>query len=182
LADGFRPGPQQLTGVVSLSWNDPDRITAEAGMPGVLIAIVTVRRASSGFLQGGLLALSLPVCSVIGCPRAQAVDLEAARQKFLKGCGTCHALSHSERGRQGPNLDGLYGRVVGSRADFSYSDALRGGGWVCDAASFDRWIENAQEVRPGTTMTDSQADPEKRALVIESLKSQTAGASVAGKP
>jgi len=151
-------------------------------MPGVLVASVTVRGASNSFLRGGLLALSLLVCNVMGCPRAHAADLEAARQQFLKGCGTCHAVSQSEPDRQGPNLDGVYGRAVGLRADFSYSDALRGGGWVWDAASLDRWIENAQEARPGTTMTYSQADPEKRALVIEFLKSQATGASVAGKP
>ena len=151
-------------------------------MPGVLVASVTVRRASNGFLRGGLLALSLLVCNVMGCPRAYAADLEVARQQFLKGCGTCHAVSRSEPDRQGPNLDGVYGRAVGSRADFSYSDALRDGGWVWDAASLDRWIENAQEAHPGTTMTYSQADPEKRALVIEFLRSQATGASVAGKP
>jgi cytochrome c len=151
-------------------------------MSGILVANVAVRGASSVFVQGGLLALSLLVWNIIGCPRAHAVDLEVARQQFLKSCGTCHAVNQSEPARQGPNLDGVYGRAVGSRADFSYSDALRGGGWAWDAASLDRWIENAQEAHPGTTMMYSQADPEKRALVIEFLKSRAAGASVAGRP
>jgi len=151
-------------------------------MPGGLIARVTVHGASRGFLPGGVLALSWLLCGVIACARAHAVDLELARQQFVKSCGTCHAVSTSEPARQGPNLDGVYGRAVGSRADFSYSDALRGGDWVWDAPALDRWIENAQETRPGTTMTYSQTDPEKRALVIEFLKSQATGASVAGKP
>jgi len=151
-------------------------------MPGSSVANVAVREASSVFVQGGLLALSLLVCDITGYPRAHAVDLELARQQFLKSCGICHAVSQSEPARQGPNLDGVYGRAVGSRTDFSYSDALRGGGWVWDAPSLDRWIENAQQAHPGTTMMYSQADPEKRALVIEFLKNQAAGASAAGRP
>lgn len=102
---------------------------------------------------------------------AAALDLEAARQQFLKSCGTCHALDTGEAPRQGPSLHGVYGREAGSLPDFKYSAALAAGGWMWTEERLDPWLENAQAAYPGTTMIYRQSDPAKRALIIELLKS-----------
>jgi len=130
--------------------------------------------------QAGLAAAV--VWSAVACPPAGATDLEAARQQFLKSCGVCHAVDATEPDRVGPNLHGIFGRTAGSRPGFAYSETLKGGGWVWDAAALDRWIEDAQEAHPGTFMSYTQADPDKRALIIEFLRSEAAAATAAGKP
>jgi cytochrome c len=103
--------------------------------------------------------------------RAKAVDLAAAEQQFKTSCGVCHAAVEGEPPRQGPNLHNVYGRSAGTIADFKYSPALKSGGWVWDEATLDPWIEDPQAAHPGTFMNYRQANPEKRKLVIEYLKS-----------
>ena len=100
---------------------------------------------------------------------ARAED-DPNQAQFLKSCGTCHATDSGAPPRQGPNLAGVYGRKAGKLEGFKYSAALAGADWTWDAASLDKWIENAQAMRPGVVMPYRQADPEKRAKIIEYLK------------
>ncbi len=102
---------------------------------------------------------------------ARAADLAAAEQQFKTSCGTCHTVLDGEPARQGPNLHNVYGRSAGTLADFKYSAVLKNGGWTWDEATLDAWIADAQAVHPGTFMNYRQANPEKRKLVIEYLKS-----------
>jgi cytochrome c len=102
---------------------------------------------------------------------AAALDIEAARQQFLNSCGTCHTLDAGEPHRQGPNLHDVYGRAAGTLADFPYSATLEASGWTWTEETLDPWLENAQAAHPGTTMNYRQADPAKRSLIIELLKS-----------
>ncbi len=103
-----------------------------------------------------------------------AEDVEAGKQQFLTSCGVCHSADPGAGARQGPNLFGVYGRKVGSVADFKYSSALKSGDWIWTDATLDPWITNAQEAHPGTFMNYRQSNPEKRKLVIEYLKSLSA--------
>jgi cytochrome c len=118
----------------------------------------------------GTLGFVLPVGA-----GTSAADLTPAQRQFVASCGTCHTAGAAEPHRQGPNLHGVYGRAAGALADFAYSDVLKGGGWNWDAAALDAWITNAQDAHPGTTMAYRQSDPDKRALVIDFLKSASAG-------
>jgi len=118
------------------------------------------------------IAGALTLAATIGMVgSATALDLEAARQQFLKSCGTCHTLDTGEAPRQGPSLKGLYGRAAGSLPDFKYSETLAAGSWTWTEETLDPWLENAQAAHPGTTMLYRQSDPAKRALIIELLKS-----------
>lgn len=103
---------------------------------------------------------------------ADEVDLAAAETQFKKSCGTCHTVDPAAPPRQGPNLFGVVGRPAGSLEGFKYSPALLAGkdGIVWDEASIDRWITDPQAMIPGVVMLYKQADPEKRRLVIEFLK------------
>jgi cytochrome c len=102
---------------------------------------------------------------------AHAVDLAASQQQFLTSCGVCHTAVEGEPTRQGPNLHTVYGRKAGTLPDFKYSDALKNGNWVWNEATLDAWIEDPQAAHPGTFMNYRQANPEKRRLVIDYLKS-----------
>jgi cytochrome c len=107
-------------------------------------------------------------------PRADEVDLAAAEAQFRKSCGTCHMAMPEAAPRQGPNLFGVVGRKAGSVSTFKYSPAFATGadGILWDEPSLDRWLADPQSVIPGAVMLYKQADPDKRRLVIEYLKTR----------
>lgn len=105
---------------------------------------------------------------------AYADDSEPGRAQFLKSCGTCHAVEHGAELRQGPNLGTVFGRKAGSLEEFNqYSDALKkagADGVVWNEETIDKWITSPEDFIPGGNMFYTQADPEKRKLVIGYLK------------
>ena len=112
----------------------------------------------------------------VSAPAATAdpVDLAAAETQFKKSCGTCHAAAPDAAPRQGPNLFGVVGRAAGGVAGFKYSPAFVAGqtGILWDEATLDRWLADPQAVIPGSVMLYKQADPDKRRLIIEFLKTR----------
>jgi cytochrome c len=143
------------------------------------IGPMTGRRACGGNGMFGRATLRIRVgaagavvcAAVTYIPPAQAVDLAAAEQQFMTSCGTCHTVVEGAPPRQGPNLHSAYGRPAGTLPDFKYSAVLKTGGWTWDETTLDPWIENAQANHPGTFMNYRQADPAKRQLIIQYLKS-----------
>jgi cytochrome c len=105
---------------------------------------------------------------------ADQVDLAAAETQFKKSCGTCHVAAADAGPRQGPSLFGVVGRAAGEVAGFKYSPAFAAGsgGIVWDEDTLDRWLTDPQSVIPGAVMPYKQADPDKRRLVIEYLKTR----------
>jgi cytochrome c len=116
----------------------------------------------------GWLAVSMPVAA------AHAVDLGAAETQFKKSCGTCHVAVVDGPPRQGPNLFGVVDRKAGGVPGFKYSAPFIAGGSdiVWDEATLDQWLTDPQSVIPGAVMPYKQADPDKRRLVIEYLKTR----------
>lgn len=105
---------------------------------------------------------------------AAAADLAAAETQFRKSCGVCHAAVADAPPRQGPNLFGVVDRKAGIVPGFKYSAPFiaGGAGIVWNEATLDQWLTDPQSVIPGTFMVYRQADPDKRRLVIEYLKTQ----------
>ena len=105
---------------------------------------------------------------------ADGVDLAAAETQFKKSCGVCHVAAADGPPRQGPNLFGVVGRKAGEVAGFKYSEAFSkgSGGIAWDEGTLDRWLADPQSVIPGSVMLYKQADPDKRRLVIEFLKTR----------
>ena len=105
---------------------------------------------------------------------ADSVDLSAAEAQFKKSCGTCHVAEAGAGPRQGPNLFGVFGREAGSLPDFKYSPAFVAGDKdiVWDESSLDRWLTDPQALIPGAIMPYKQADPDKRRLIIDYLKTR----------
>jgi len=105
---------------------------------------------------------------------ADATDPVAAEAQFKKSCGTCHVAAADAGPRQGPNLFGVVGRSAGSLEGFKYSPAFVAGksGIVWDEGTLDRWLADPQSVIAGAVMPYKQADPDKRRLVIDYLKTR----------
>ena len=80
-----------------------------------------------------------------------SADLANGRSKFA-GCQACHTLTEGGPGLTGPNLWGLFGRRVGSKAGFNYSPAVKAADFTWDTANLERWLDNPKEFLPGNKM------------------------------
>ena len=132
----------------------------------------------------GVAVLGLAVS--IGSAKAEdAVDLAAASKQFMNSCGVCHTVEPNAETRQGPNLGTAFGRIAGTLAEFpTYTDAIKkagAGGLIWNEESLDKWITNAAEFIPGSSMPYSQPDVAKRKLVVAYLKSLAKDAAAPGK-
>ena len=82
-------------------------------------------------------------------------------------------MRRPRRGR-GRTCSGWLGARRARCAAFKYSPAFvaGSGGIVWDESTLDRWLADPQSVIPGAIMPYKQADPDKRRLVIEYLKTR----------
>ena len=104
---------------------------------------------------------------------ADACDATLGAQLFAM-CSACHALSSTAPQREGPHLQGLFGRRAASVPQFSYSPALQSSQWIWNAELLDRWLTKPQRTLPGTTMTFvGLKSPAERAAVICYLEAAT---------
>ncbi|MCY1356178.1 hypothetical protein D9M69_426210 [compost metagenome] len=106
-------------------------------------------KAAAGALLLALAATQTAVAATATCPAAEA---EQGQTVFARDCSMCHSASKEGPGMMGPNLHGVVGRMSGSLAGFSYSEAMktRGAAWSRD--SLDAFIAQPQSAVPGTYM------------------------------
>ena len=97
---------------------------------------------------------------------------DAVRGKTLyeSRCSACHSLDASV---VGPAHRGVFGRRVGSLAGYAYSDALKKGAFVWDAASLDKWLTDPEKLLTGQRMGYSVPEAQDRADLIEYLKKES---------
>lgn len=107
----------------------------------------------------------LLACVGAGPAAAQAPE---GRQLFAQ-CAACHATDASHGA--GPGLQGVFGRISGTRAGFRYSPAMKRARVRWDDANLDAFLADPQKAVAGTLMPysglPSAAD---RAAVIAYLK------------
>jgi cytochrome c len=96
-----------------------------------------------------------------------AGDPARGKDVFEKRCTGCHAL---ETNREGPHLQGVYGRTTGAAAAFPYSDTLVKAHVVWDDKSLDRWLADPDAFLPGNNMDFLVPKPQERSDVISYLK------------
>jgi cytochrome c len=98
-----------------------------------------------------------------------ASDGDAARGKdvFEKRCTGCHAMAQD---REGPRLQGVYGRVSGTVAGFPYSDALKKAHVVWDDGSLEKWLADPDAFLPGNNMDFLVTKPQERKDLIAYFK------------
>jgi cytochrome c len=72
---------------------------------------------------------------------------------LASGCMGCHSVTRDGLDGIGPSLWGVVGRRVASREGYAYSESLRDldGRWSSELLS--RFLENPNDVAPGTTMS-----------------------------
>ncbi|MBM3566314.1 MAG: c-type cytochrome [Alphaproteobacteria bacterium] len=85
-------------------------------------------------------------------PQPWLTDPHPGARLFSK-CARCHALTAAGAGKSGPHFAGLFGRRVGSLAEYRYSGALQGASFVWDEATLFRLFNEGPDVMlPGTKM------------------------------
>jgi cytochrome c len=104
-------------------------------------------------------------------------DLANGEEKFAV-CKSCHTLTPGGPDMTGPNLSGVFGRKVGTKPGYHYSDAMKAQAFAWDPAELDKWLTDPKAMVPGTKMTFVGFKDEKdRVDVIAYLKAETTPAS-----
>lgn len=80
------------------------------------------------------------------------VDKEKGKLFFLRSCIACHTVEKGGKHKNGPNLNGIFGRKAGTAPGFNYSDANKNSGVVWSESSLDAFLENPKKFMPGTRM------------------------------
>jgi cytochrome c len=103
---------------------------------------------------------------------------------FEKRCTGCHALSTD---REGPRLQGVFGRRAASVAGFPYSAALREVQMVWDEQSLDRWLTEPDSFIANSNMDFRVPKSQERKDLIAYLRAisreqnRYSGSGVAGR-
>jgi cytochrome c len=97
------------------------------------------------------------------------VDGDPARGKalFEKRCTGCHSLTQN---REGPQLQGVYGRTSGTVAGYAYSPGLKAAHIVWNEKSLGKWLTDPDASIPGNNMDFLVSNPQERADLISFLK------------
>lgn len=104
-------------------------------------------------------------------------DLDNGEAKFAI-CKSCHTLTAGGPDMTGPNLNGIFGRKVASKAGYNYSDPMKAQAFTWDTDHLDKWLTDPKVMVPGTKMTFvGFKDPKDRIDVIAYLKAETSPAS-----
>jgi cytochrome c len=98
---------------------------------------------------------------------AGAGDPTRGKALFEKRCTGCHALIQN---REGPQLQGVYGRTSGTAPGFAYSAALKKAQIVWDEQSLEKWLTDPDAFIPGNDMDFLVAKPQDRQDLISYLK------------
>jgi cytochrome c len=94
---------------------------------------------------------------------------DAARGKalFEKRCSGCHAL---DKNKQGPRLQGVYGRTAGTAEGYVYSAALKNAHVVWDEGTLEKWLTDPDQFIAGNEMDFLLAKAQERRDVIAYLR------------
>jgi cytochrome c len=98
---------------------------------------------------------------------AAAGDPTRGALVFENRCTGCHALNQN---REGPQLQGLYGRSTGAVAGFPYSDALKKANVTWNDQSLERWLADPDSFLPGNNMDFHVRLPQERKDLVAFFK------------
>lgn len=93
---------------------------------------------------------------------------------FLQ-CRACHDLDVNGINKVGPSLYGIVGSAAGTKAGFTYSDAMKSSAIVWSMEALEKFIENPAAHVPGTIMAFvGIRDADDRAALLGYLAEQSA--------
>src|ERR1700729_1124086 len=78
-------------------------------------------------------------------------DAALGKRQFAP-CSACHTVEADGLEKVGPNLHNMFGRKVGTNANFDFSDAMKNAGFIWDAEKLDKYLTNPQDFVPGNKM------------------------------
>ncbi len=94
-------------------------------------------------------------------------DPVRGKEVFEKRCTGCHAM---EQNREGPRLQGVFGRTSGTVPGFPYSQALVKAAIVWNEPSLEQWLTDPDTLVPGNNMDFHVAKAQERTDLISYLK------------
>ena len=84
------------------------------------------------------------------CNAQTKSTVERGYTVFRANCGACHSITCN---RQGPKLEGLFGRRAGSIPDFQqYTPGMKASGIVWTDGTLEAFLSDPDKLVPGTTM------------------------------
>ncbi|KGM32868.1 hypothetical protein P409_18980 [Inquilinus limosus MP06] len=101
-------------------------------------------------------------------------DGDAARgQTLFSRCSACHTVT--DQNKLGPHLSGVFGRVAGTVAGYTFSKAMVAYAKPWDETTLDAFLAGPAKAVPGTKMAAPPiSNPQDRADLIAYLKTLTA--------
>lgn len=113
------------------------------------------------------------VTLLVGVTANSAIAQSIGEKTFKQQCAACHAVVADAPASAGPNLRGIIGKDAGTLKGFAYSSefkkALAGKKWTTELMQ--SWLEDPQDVAPGTYMMYKQGNEEIRKIIIDYLQS-----------
>lgn len=106
---------------------------------------------------------------------ALAQGISDPGEQAFQFCFSCHSVEKNQTEvLSGPNLNGVIGRPIASKAGFDYSPAMKtfGAGRVWTPELILQFIQNPAALVPGTAMQrpPGPRTPEERTALLEYLK------------